>query len=136
MVSLLEHVVVPVERVDDARRTAAALDQFEPSRITVLYVIEQNTGGIDPVPSSHLAEKGAEAFEAFRETFPDAEEHLAQSDNPVEGIYEAATELGATAIAYRARGGSRLVQLLSGDHSLRLVVDPPLPIVSLPDPVE
>lgn len=130
---LLDHVLVPVADVADARRTAAALAPFDPSHVTVLYVVEKASGAIDPVPGGYLEEEGEDAVGAFREVFPDADERITWGEDPIGAIYDVASEVDATAVAYRSRGGSRLVRLLSGDGSLELVEDPPLPIVSLPE---
>ena len=131
--SLLEHVLVPVAGVADARTTAAALAQFDTQDVTILYVVERSEGYIDPVSTKYLEEDGKAALQSFKEVFPDANEHLTSSDNLIEEIYDVADEVGATAIAYRSRGGSRFVRLLSGDHSLKLIDNPPIPVISLPD---
>ena len=134
--SILDHVLVPVSGVGDARGTAAALEPFDPVNVTILYVVERADGFIDPVSTAYLEEEGKEALQEFKAVFPDANEHITSSAALVETIYDVAEEVDASAIAYRSRGGSRFVRLLSGDHALKLVDDPPIPVISLPSTIE
>ena len=129
---LLAHVLVPVAHEDDARATAEALAPYGPARVTVLYVVEKGEGVLDKTPVEQSEDEAAAAFAAFRETFPDAEDHTGYGRDVVEAIFEGADEVGATAIAYRSRGGGRLMQFLSGDISLRLVTEAECPVVALP----
>jgi nucleotide-binding universal stress UspA family protein len=64
--------------------------------------------------------------------FPNAEDHTAYGRDIAEKIFEAADEVGVTAIAYRSRGGNRLMQFLSGDISLKLVTNANRPVIALP----
>lgn len=64
--------------------------------------------------------------------FPDTNEHTAYSRDVVAAIFEAAAEVEASAIAYRSRGGNRLMQFLSGDLSLKLVTQCDRPVIALP----
>jgi Universal stress protein family. len=123
---LLRHVLVPVTHGEDARLTASALERYHPEQVTALHVVES---------ASSEGESGSvseDAFAALTEVFPDADSATTHSQNVVEAIFESATEFGATAIAYRSRGGGRLLQFLSGDLSLRLVTKAPVPVVALP----
>ena len=129
---LLAHALVPVADEDDARATAAALAPLEPDRVTVLYVVEKAGGAPDKTPVEQSEAVGEAAFDAFRETFPGVETETAYATDIVEAILEVAREVDATAIAFRPRGGSRVVQLLAGDRALRLVTSADRPVVALP----
>ena len=129
---LLDHVLVPVANRKDARVTAAELRRHSPAHVTVVYVVQTTTGAPDKIPASYSEEMAAESFDAFRGRFPDADDHLTYGDDVVEAIFSAAHEIDATAIAYRAREGNRLMQFLSGDLSLRLVTEAELPVIALP----
>lgn len=129
---LLARVVVPVAGEDDARETARALSRYETGDVTVLYVVEKGGGAPDKTPVEQSEEIARDAFEAFREAYPDADEALRYDVDIVDAIEAAAADVDATAIAFRPRGGSRVVQFLSGDRTLRLVTGTDFPVVSLP----
>lgn len=133
---LLSHVLAPVANVEDARATARALESRDVGTVTVMHVVEKGGGAPDKTPVEQSEEIAAAAFDAFRETFPDARDHVAYDRNVVEAIHRAAEELDASAIAVRPRGGSRIVQFLAGDRALRLVTGTDRPVVALPTPEE
>jgi nucleotide-binding universal stress UspA family protein len=129
---LLAHALLPVANEDDALATAQALEPYETGRVTALHVVEKGEGVPDKTPVEQSEELAAESYAAVRTVFPDADEHTAYDRDVVEAIFEAAGVVGASAIAYRPRGGNRLVQLLSGDLATELVTDAPVPVVALP----
>ena len=130
------HVLVPVAEQEDARTTAQTLEPYEFDRITVLHVVEKGEGVPDKTPVEQSERVAAEAFEAFRETFPDADTEITYRRDVVAGIIEAADEIDASAIVFRPRGGARIVQWLSGDRSLRLVTEADRPVISVPEGTE
>ena len=129
---LLGHVLLPVANEEDALATASALEPYDPERVTALHVVEKGGGVPDKTPVEQSEELAAESYAAVRSVFPDADEHTAYARDVVEAIFDAAAEVDASAIAYRPRGGNRLVQFLSGDLSTELVTDAPVPVVALP----
>ena len=129
---LLSHVLLPVATVNDARATASTLAPYNPERVTVLHVIEKGGGSPDKTPVEQSEGIAADAAEAVRAEFPDAELETAYSRNVVDAILDVASEIDASAIAYRSRGGNRLVQFLSGDRSLKLVTNADRPVIALP----
>lgn len=64
--------------------------------------------------------------------FPDADERTVYARDIVGAIFEAADEVGASAVAYRSRGGSRISRFLSGDLSPELVTTADRPVIALP----
>jgi hypothetical protein len=128
------HVLVPVADPDDARATAAALEPYHPDRVTVFHVVEKGGGVPDKTPVEQSETLAAESLVGFRERFPDAELATDYRRDVVEGIIEAGDRLDVDAIAFRPRGGPRIVQFLAGDRSLKLVTEAEHPVVSLPDP--
>ncbi|OYR55200.1 universal stress protein [Halorubrum halodurans] len=130
--NLLDHVILPVANEDDALATARALEPYEPERVTALHVVEKGDGVPDKTPVEQSEALAAESYAAVRSVFPDADEHTAYDRDVVEAILAAADEIGASAIAYRSRGGSRLMQFLSGDRTVKLVTNADVPVVALP----
>lgn len=131
--SLTDHLVVPVANEEDARATATAVKEYPYDRITAVHVVEKGGGSPDKLSVEQAELLAEESFAAFREIVPDIETEITYATNVVEAINDIAVELEADAIAFRPRGGSRLVQLLSGDKTLRLVTDAELPVIALHD---
>lgn len=129
---LLSDILVPVANEADARATAEALLPYSPTKITVLHVVEKGGGAPDKTPVEQSESIAEAAFAAFHETFPDAETEITYRADLVDGIIDVANEREASAIVFRPRGGSRIVQLLSGDRSLKLITDADRPVISLP----
>ncbi|MFB6293477.1 MAG: universal stress protein [Halonotius sp.] len=129
---ILSHVLLPVASVDDATATAAALTAYDPGKVTVLHVIEKGDGVPDKTPVEQSERVAADAVEAVRAEFPEATLETAYSRDVVAAIFDVADAVEASAIAYRSRGGNRLVQFLSGDLSLKLVTQADRPVVALP----
>lgn len=132
MSDLLAHILVPVADAEDARATAAALARYDPGGVTALHVVEKGGGVPDKTPVEQSESIAAEAFDVMRETFPDAATEVRYGTDVVAVVFEAARDLDASAVAFRPRGGSRLVQLLSGDRTLALVTESDRPVVALP----
>ncbi len=129
---LLENVLLPVAHEEDATETARALEPYDPTAVTALHVVEKGGGVPDKTPVEQSEELAAESFAAVRRVFPEADDHVAYARNVVEAIFDAADEVDASAIAYRSRGGNRLLQFLSGDRSLKLVTRASRPVIALP----
>jgi len=129
---ILEHVLLPVAHEADALATATALEPYGPSNVTALHVVEKGGGVPDKTPVEQSESLAAEAYAAVRSVFPDADEHTAYGRDVAAEIFEAAEAVDASAIAYRSRGGNRLMQFLSGDVSLKLVTNADRPVIALP----
>lgn len=129
---LLSHVLVPVAHEEDAKQTAEALKRYNPGQVTVLHVVEKGMGVPDKTPVEQSEEIAEKSFGAMREVFPDANDHTAYARDIVGAIFEAAEDVDASAIVYRSRGGNRILQLLSGDLSLKLVTQADRPVIALP----
>ena len=129
---ILAHVLLPVAHEADALATATALEPYGPTHVTALHVVEKGGGVPDKTPVEQSEDLAAESYAAVRSVFPDADEHTAYGRDVAAEIFDAADELGASAIAFRSRGGNRLMQFLSGDISLELVTKADRPVIALP----
>ncbi|GAB3691994.1 hypothetical protein GCM10028857_30030 [Salinarchaeum chitinilyticum] len=129
---LLAHVLLPVANEADARASARALESYRPERVTTLHVVEKGGGAPDKTPVSQSEALAEESYDAVRSVFPDADDHTAYARDVVGAIFDAAAEIDATAIAFRSRGGNRIMQFLSGDRSLKLVTQADRPVIALP----
>lgn len=140
--ALFDHLLVPVADDDDARTTARALAPHleEVGRVTVVHVVEKGGGVVDKAPLGKRRADGrrflAALETALAETSPSVpvETRIVFGTDVADTIVATATDVGATAVAFRPRGGSRLARLLSGDTATRLVSDPEVTVVSLGTP--
>ena len=135
--SILQRVVVPIATEEDAEGTCPALKPYlgEVETVIGVHVIEKGGGGIDKAPLDKRKEDAAEILGVATELLGDrvdTETRIAYGTDVVETLFDAADEANATAIAFRPRGGSRIVRFLSGDTASKLVTDPRLPVISLP----
>jgi nucleotide-binding universal stress UspA family protein len=131
--SLTAHLVVPVANADDAHATARSLREYPHGEVTVVHVVEKTGGAPDKLSLEQAEGLAEESFAAFQEVMPDVEAELVYAEDVVEGIVDLAVAVDGSAIAFRPRGGSRLVQLLAGDRALKLVTEPDLPVIALTD---
>jgi nucleotide-binding universal stress UspA family protein len=129
---ILSHVLLPVAHEADALATAKALESYGPGHVTALHVVEKGGGVPDKTPVEQSEDLAAESYAAVRSVFPDADEHTAYGRDVAAKIFDAADEVDASAIAFRSRGGNRLMQFLSGDISLKLVTQADRPVIALP----
>ncbi|WP_135821889.1 universal stress protein [Halostella litorea] len=137
----LAHLVVPVASEADARATGAALRPYLDGveRVTAIHVIEKAGGAVDKAPLAKRREDAAEFLAVVESEIGDAvavDTRTAFDTDVVDAVFAAAADAGATAVAFRPRGGSRIVRLLTGDTATGLVTDPEIPVIALPDPAE
>lgn len=127
------HLVVPVTDEDDARTTATLLEPFHFDHVTVVHVIEKREGAPDKLSLEQAERRADEAFAAFAEVIPDAATERTYSTDVVAAVIDIAAEVGASAIAFHPRGGSRIARLLSGDKALSLITQADRPVIALPE---
>jgi len=135
--TLFQHVLVPVATDADARMTCTALEPYldEIERVTAVHVIEKAGGAPDKAPLAKRREDASEYLSIAESMLSESvavDTRTVFTTDIVDGLFAEAADVGADAIAFRARGGSRIMRLLAGDVTSKLVTDPELPVVSLP----
>ena len=129
---LLDHVIVPIAGEEDGRRTALRLESYEPSTITLLFVVEKGGGAPDAISPEQAESFAEESFGAFRAVISDVDEKIVYGTDVTDAIFDAAEEAGASAIVFCPRGGGGIIQLLTGDRPRKLVTENDIPVISLP----
>jgi hypothetical protein len=129
--SLTDHLVVPIANEEDARETARSLDTYEYDQVTVVHVIQKGEAVPDKIPVEQAEQRATDAFAAFREIISEAETEIAYRRDVVAAIMDVVADLDASAIAFRPRDGSRVVQFISGDKALELVTNANQPVIAL-----
>ena len=137
-ISTLDAILVPVASTDDARTTARALrEYFDPDETvpTFVFVVEKAGGAPDKSSVEQREEVAQDAFGAARAELRKfrVETKIVYDTDVADGIFDAADEVDADAVAFVPRKDGRLARFLTGDVALSLVTDNDLPVVSLPN---
>ena len=137
---LLDRPIVPVASVDDAIDTYEGLRPYllETEFVPILvHVIEKAGGAPDKAGIEQRREHAEDAFDAFRKRAETdgitVETELLYGTDVAETIQEAAVQHSATSIVFSSRGGSRWLDLVSGNVRSKLLSDNDVPVVVLPD---
>ncbi len=139
MTDILSRPVIPVANDSDAETTYEAIAPYldADSKPMLVNVIEKAGGGIDKASVEQREAVAEEAFETFARLAAaegvSVEEEIRYGTDVAETIREAARDHDATAVAFVSRGGGRIVQFLSGNVRSKLVDDPAVPVVVLPE---
>lgn len=138
--TLFQDVLVPVASSEDADATIRALRPYLRSvdgAVTVLHVIEKAGGAPDKASMEQREDHAEEIFQTARDRIVDPEVEFATEirygTDVAETIIDTAHDIGATAIVFTPRGGSRWKRLLTGDITHSLVSNSDLPVLTLPD---
>jgi nucleotide-binding universal stress UspA family protein len=100
-------------------------------------VIEKAGGAPDKAPLEKRREDASDFLAIVDSTLGNAvavDRRTVFATDIVSAFFTEAGDVGADAIAFRARGGSRIKRILAGNITTKLVTDPDLPVVSLPHP--
>jgi nucleotide-binding universal stress UspA family protein len=137
---LLARPVVPVASEADARATSRALFPRiagRDGRVLFVHVVEKAGGAPDKASVAQREAAAEEAFAAVREIASAydvaVETRILYGTDVVEAIRDVAREVDATAVAFVPRGGSRILDVLTGDIRNRLLIESDRPVVALPD---
>ena len=137
---LLSRPLVPIASEDDAVetcRTAFPRIAAAGGRPVVVHVIEKAGGAPDKASVEQREGAAEEAFAAIRDCAAeyglDVETEIRYGTDVVDTILDAAADLDASAIVFHPRGGSWLLDLLTGDVRDKLVDESDRPVVVLPD---
>lgn len=134
MTDLLSNVVIPVASEEVAGRTAHIAREYLPedARVTVVHVVQDEEAFADATEEEWEA-FATEAFEQFQDAYgDDVETDIRYGTDVVDGVFETAGDVDASAIVFTPRGGSRWRQLMSGDVARQLVSEGERPVLALP----
>lgn len=136
---LLARPIVPVAYPDDAVATYERLRPYllqTESVPLVVHVIEKAGGAPDKASVEQRKEHAESAFEAFRNRAEtdgiEVETKLLYGTDIADAIHDAAAEIDASAIVFCSRGGSRWVDLVSGNVRSKLIDTHDRPVIVLP----
>lgn len=134
---MLQRVVVPVATEDDAEKTCTAFRPYLEGveSVVAVHVIEKAGGGIDKAPLEKREEEATSMLGIVEDRLGGrvpVETEVVYGTDVVDAVFEAATEVDATAVVFRAREGGRFTRLLSGDTSMRFVTEAEIPVVAIP----
>lgn len=139
MGDLLERVVVPVASESDAEQTMdAVLERVSEAggAIVAVHVIEKAGGSPDKASVEQREQYAADVFAVVRDACDaagvDCETDLRFDTDVVDGIFDAAHDHGASAVAFTPRESNRWLDFLTGDDSRDLVKRAELPVVVFP----
>lgn len=139
MGDLLELVVVPVASEADAEATMdAVLPRVREAggSVVAVHVVEKGGGTIDKAGVEQRELYAEDVFAVVEDACADAdvacETDLRFAEDVVDGIFAAAREHGASAVAFTPRESNRWLDLLAGDHARDIVKQAELPVVVLP----
>ncbi|WP_418281441.1 universal stress protein [Halorubrum sp. DTA98] len=138
MTDLMARPVVPVASETDAENTYEVIEPYldADSKPVLINVIEKAGGGIDKASVEQREEVAEASFDVFRSLAAadgvSVETEIRYGTDIADAIEDAAREFDATAIAFVARGGGRLVEFLSGSVRTKLTTENDLPVVVLP----
>ena len=137
---LLSRPLIPVASEDDARETCrAAFPRIAAAggRPVVVHVVEKAGGAPDKASVEQREAAAEDAFAVVREAAADAgvdvETEIRYGTDVAATIIDAAAESDASAIVFHPRGGSWLLDLLTGNVRDRLVSESDRPVIVLPD---
>jgi nucleotide-binding universal stress UspA family protein len=135
---LLSDVLVPIANEEVAEQTAVMAREYlrDDSEARVLHVVQDEDAFADASDEEWEA-FAEEAFDAFREGFGrEVTTELRHGTDVTDTIVATAEDVGASAVLFVPRGGSRWRQLMSGDVARELVSESTVPVVALPRPDE
>jgi nucleotide-binding universal stress UspA family protein len=136
MTEIFDRVLLPVASPEDGRTTARAFGSYgaNADRVVAVHVIEKAGGAPDKASVEQREQEAEKIFAIVREELgDDVETEIAYGTDVAGTIFDVAAEIDATAIVFTPRGGSRWVQLLTGDVALDLISETDRPVVVLPD---
>lgn len=138
MTDVFQRVVMPVADPEDAETTARAFQEYAPDceQVVAVHVIEKAGGAPDKASVEQREEYAAEQFEHVHEQLDDltdVDTEVLYGTDVAEAIFAAAGDHEATSIVMNPRGGSRFLQLLTGDVALDLITETDRPVIVLPD---
>jgi len=145
MTALTSRILLPVANEEDATRTCEAIiehlsKEADTTDVVAVHVIEKADGAPDKAPLAAREEQAERIFsivEQYSQTLGyDVETRLIYGTDVLESLFDVADEADVTSILFVPRPSGRLTRLLTGDLSSQLVLESPVPVITLPQPSE
>ncbi len=143
MTALTSRILLPVANEEDATRTCEAIiehlsEEADTTDVVAVHVIEKADGAPDKAPLAARQEQAERIFRIVKQYAQtlgyDVETRLVYGTDVLESLLDVAVEADTTSILFVPRPGGRLTRLLTGDLSAQLVLESPVPVISLPQP--
>lgn len=139
MENLLANPIVPIASPNDAVET---YEQLRPYLLQtkfvpiVIHVIEKAGGSPDKASVEQREDHAEDAFNEFRKRAQtdgiEIETQLLYGTDIADSIHKAAAQHDASAIVFTSRGGSRWLDLVTGNVRANLIADQRRPVIVLP----
>lgn len=139
MGDLVERVVLPVASEEDARDTCEAVLPHVADaggEVVAVHVVEKAGGGIDKAGVEHREEYAEDVFAVVTDACDDAgvpcETEVVFATDVADGVFDAARDHDASAVAFTPRESNRWLDLLTGDDTRNLVKRADRPVLAFP----
>ena len=145
MTALTSRILLPVANEEDATRTCKAITEHlskeaNTTDVVAVHVIEKADGAPDKAPLAAREEQAERIFRIIEQFLHplgyDVETRMLYGTDVLQSLLDVAADAEVTSVLFVPRPSGRLTRLLTGDLSSQLVLESPVPVITLPQPAE